>query len=65
MMPNEKDAYLYARHQGEGDLASAEFVEWIKAHPKHEEAGLTAAYHSWRKEVDDLAMWEQQMGVNG
>lgn len=45
---DDKDAYKFARYQGESDEAAAEFVTWFQSRTIF----LNDAYKAWREEVD-------------
>jgi hypothetical protein len=55
-MPFERESYLYARHQGVGDLSAADFVEWRS---ENDESTWTVkdAFDTWFSKV-----MERQVG---
>jgi hypothetical protein len=55
-----RDAYKFARYQGEGDQAAAEFVEWFVKQPASLVI-LSEAYKQWRGECEMFSLLEQEI----
>lgn len=55
---DERTVYLFARHNGLGDQAAAEFVVWYF---EHEQGTLSESLEAWRAETEFLSFVEGQL----
>lgn len=58
---DERTVYLFARHNGLGDQAAAEFVAWFFDHADNEDLTLGQYLEVWREETDFLRFVEKQV----
>ena len=56
-----RDAYLYARYNGQDDKGAADFVQWY-GEDAHRMLMVHDAFTAWEDEVINVQKWERELG---